>query len=1008
MRLLGMLLMITGWSYGQGYFQQEVNYTIKVSLDDQANVLHAHESFEYINNSPDELNFIYIHLWPNAYKDNSSAMSLQQFRNGNKIMENNSERDKGYIDSLDFKVNGESATFLYNLNHNDIGKLLLKTPLKPGEKITVSTPFRVKIPNGNISRLGHVGESFQVTQWYPKPAVYDKEGWHHMPYLTQGEFYSEFGSFDVSITLPENYVVGATGDLQTKSEIEFLNKKVKETQKKIEENKFDSKAYKRSFPESSSKMKTIRYTQSRVHDFAWFADKRYEVLKGEVKLPHSKRKVTTWAMFTPQNGSLWQDAIEYINDGTYWYSKWNGDYPYNQVTAVDGTISAGGGMEYPNVTVIGSSGSATQLELVIVHEVGHNWFYGILGSNERVHPWMDEGMNTANEIRYFKNKYPDNTEFSENFGGIADALHLGGISHHCGNDMTYQFSSNNGKDQPIELHSNEYTPLNYGAIVYAKTGLVFTYLRDYLGDELYDACMSDYYEKWKFKHPQPADMKAVFESKTGKDLTWFFDDIINTTNQLDFKIKSVRKDKVSGSYTVSVANVGDVRAPVKVFAYKNEVKVDSVWLETNENFSIDKGVFKAQEIDKVVIDGDKNMPETNRMNNSWEKSRLLNRVEPINFEFLAGDNEPDKNTIWWTPVFGANAYDKFMLGALFHNVSIPKNRLEFYVAPMYSFGNNRLTGLGDVHLNITPARNIKKIEIGVKGQTFGEEYYNEFFGNTNYYANSNANPYYWVIKPYVFAELGKFPERQNFSQTLEVQLMKSEGMDKEGNGYHGDKGGFLEYNFNLKRRNYRLDASYRIDYLQDEKGLRKNANSFFNFVNTFTYKVKKEKDIELRVFMGHNLLSEVVGTPPYSNTGFALGGQNGTQDYFYEQLMFGRNELQGVFGQQRIENHGAFKTVSDFGFSNKFMASANLYAELPWGPIGVFADYGVFDNGNKLITAADAGLGLRLLNGDLAVYFPLLQTDNLSNSLSGLDYLNTVRFTINLSNYSYRKLLNRL
>ena len=153
------------------------------------------------------------------------------------------------------------------------------------------------------------------------------------------------------------------------------NTSPKVSAKFYEDQKWVRKTFDNEFPESSEKMKTIRYTQSRVHDFAWFADKRYKVLKGEVELPNSNRNVTTWAMFTPRNSNLWKDAIEYINDGTYYYSKWNGDYPYNQVTAVDGTISAGGGMEYPNVTVIGNTGNAMALEVVIVHEVGHNWFY---------------------------------------------------------------------------------------------------------------------------------------------------------------------------------------------------------------------------------------------------------------------------------------------------------------------------------------------------------------------------------------------------------------------------------------------------------------------------------------------------------------------------------------------------------------------------------------------------------------------------------------------------------
>ena len=1009
MRLLFVFISMSVLGFGQNYFQQEVNYTIAVQLNDESHVLSGFESFDYTNNSPDDLSFIYIHLWPNAYEDNKTAMSLQQYRNGNKVMENNSDEDKGCIDSLDFKVYGESVEFLFNLNHRDIGKIILKQPLKSGQTITISTPFRVKLPNGNISRLGHVGESYQITQWYPKPAVYDKEGWHQMPYLTQGEFYSEYGSFDVSITLPDNYVVGATGDLQTESEIQFLEKKAVQTKSNLDSILIQS-SKKNSFPESSNSLKTIRYTQSNVHDFAWFADKRYHVLKGEVELPNSKRKVTTWAMFTEQQADLWKDAIEYLNDGTYWYSKWNGDYPYNQVTAVDGTISAGGGMEYPNVTVIGGVSSATQLELVIVHEVGHNWFYGILGSNERVHPWMDEGINTANEIRYFKTKYPNNEEFSNNFGGIADKIHLGGISHHCGNHMTYGFSANNGKDQPIELHSNEYTSLNYGAIVYAKTGLVFTYLRDYLGDGVYDRGMQSYFEKWKFKHPQPKDMQEAMEKASGKDLNWLFDDIINTSGKIDFKIRKVRKND-KGETQVEIMNVGDIRSPVRLDAYKNGEKVETVWTESISNFEVLDAVFYNTEIDEIKIDGDENMPDVNRMNNSWKKSLMFNKIEPIRFEFLAGDNESDKNTVWWSPIIGANAYDNFMAGVAFHNASAPKNKLEFYLAPMYSFGNNRLTGMGDIHLNFTPARVVNKIEVGVKGQTFGEEKDNKFHSESNnFLLPTDQRSFYRVIKPYVNFEFWNKSRFPRMKHNINLEFISVNNLLSYSTVIDYLGGGFLDYNMSFTKRKYALEIDARIDVKGRDFMIPDNSNFYLTVTNNFTYKVKKEKNIEVRLFVGQNLFERNsllnLGNDP--NYGFALGGQNGTQDYFYEQLMFGRNEVQGLWSQQRAENHGAFKTVSDFGLSSSFMASANVYAELPWGPIGVFGDYGIFDNGSKLITAANAGLGIRLLNGNISAYFPLIQTDNIKKSLKDKNYIHTVRFTFKLSSLSYSKIMRKL
>jgi len=336
-------------AHGQEYFQQEVNYTIRVSLNDSLHELNADINIEYINNSPDTLNEIFFHLWANAYKNNSTVFAKQLLENGNKKFFEAADSLKGYIDDLYFSVNGEKVDWEYVDGNPDICKLKLKTPLKSGEKIIISTPFHVKLPKGIFSRLGHMGQAYQITQWYPKPAVYDANGWNYFPYLNQGEFYSEFGSFDVFITLPKNYIVGATGDLvDCPDEIEFLDSIAAVTE--------DISEFEKSllFPKSSKDLKTLHYHQDKVHDFAWFADKRYYVLKSSVELPYSKDTVTTWAMFLGVNAGYWKKSPEYIRDAIYWYSYWNGDYPYRHCTAVDGASSAGGGMEYPNITVVGN------------------------------------------------------------------------------------------------------------------------------------------------------------------------------------------------------------------------------------------------------------------------------------------------------------------------------------------------------------------------------------------------------------------------------------------------------------------------------------------------------------------------------------------------------------------------------------------------------------------------------------------------------------------------------
>ncbi|MGZ8551583.1 MAG: M1 family metallopeptidase, partial [Chitinophagaceae bacterium] len=206
------------------YWQQQVNYTIDVSLNDKEHTLNGFEKIEYINNSPDTLTFIWFHIWPNAYKNDKTAFSDQFLENGSTEFYFSGKEQKGYINRLDFKVNDITAKTEDHPQHIDILKLVLPTPLPPGQKTIITTPFHVQLPY-NFSRGGHDGDSYQVTQWFPKPAVYDKNGWHPMPYLSQGEFYSEFGDFDVNITVPENYVVAATGELQNEEEKEWLKER---------------------------------------------------------------------------------------------------------------------------------------------------------------------------------------------------------------------------------------------------------------------------------------------------------------------------------------------------------------------------------------------------------------------------------------------------------------------------------------------------------------------------------------------------------------------------------------------------------------------------------------------------------------------------------------------------------------------------------------------------------------------------------------------------------------
>ncbi len=482
------------------YWQQEVNYKMTVSLNDKEHTLTGFASIEYINHSPDTLTYIWFHLWPNAYKNDKTAFSDQLLENGNTKFYFSDREQKGYINRLDFKVNNITAELEDHPQHIDIAKLLLPSPLPPGQRILITTPFHVKLPY-NFSRGGHEGETYQVTQWYPKPAVYDKNGWHPMPYLDQGEFYSEFGSYDVSITLPENYVVAATGELKDEKEKVWLNDRRSFTWEPVRQKEKSKqgmiKTIVQLYPASAKNMKTLRYRQDKVHDFAWFADKRF-IVNHDSCLLASGKVIDVYSFYTPEEKTTWQNSMQFAKDAVRHYSQWVGEYPYTTVSVVQGPESFGGGMEYPTITVISPGSSEKELDRTIAHEIGHNWFYGILASNERKYPWMDEGLNSYYDALYAKKKDPRFNQRLEK--------------------MILETFTATKKDQPISTSSEQFSYVNYALVGYFKTSEWMKWLEKEIGNETFHKAMQEYYRRWQFKHPQPEDLKAVLEEISGRNL----------------------------------------------------------------------------------------------------------------------------------------------------------------------------------------------------------------------------------------------------------------------------------------------------------------------------------------------------------------------------------------------------------------------------------------------------------------------------------------------------------
>ncbi len=510
--LTNCLLLLTGYAQStqNTYWQQQVNYTIKVSLNDAANTLDGSATIEYINHSPDSLSFIWIHLWPNAYKNDKTAYSEQKLLGNQTNFYFSNENERGYINRLDFKVDGVSVLVEDHPQYIDIVKLVLPKPLPPGSSVSIHTPFHVQVPY-EFSRLGHAGQFYSITQWYPKAAVYDRSGWHPMPYLEWGEYYNDFGDYTVDITLPANYVVGATGMLQSDAEKEWMKgrtkpvviPKVKSKKKEL----FPTEKKQPEFPKSDKQTKTLVYKATNVTDFAWFADKRFIVKYDTVQL--NNKVVEAWNFVIPAYEKTWINSMKDTKRAIHFYSGELGAYPYPQASVVCDAVYESDGMEYPMITHLNCRNSSIELGTTIAHEIGHNWLQGILATNERQNPWMDEGMNTYYERKYTRLYYPD------------DVTKRTGIEKKFPADETeamLDLLESKHIDQPIAAESEAFPYTNYTVIPYTKTALWLEKLEADIGKDAMKKMMQAYYDEWKFKHPYPEDFKKLAEQQTGRSL----------------------------------------------------------------------------------------------------------------------------------------------------------------------------------------------------------------------------------------------------------------------------------------------------------------------------------------------------------------------------------------------------------------------------------------------------------------------------------------------------------
>jgi hypothetical protein len=843
-----------------------------------------------------------------------------------------------------------------------------------------------------------------LTQWFPKPAVYDREGWHAMPYLDMGEFYSEFGNFDVEITLPENYFVGATGELLTASEVAKMEERVSYTEEYLK----DTLSLNLDFPESSSKYKTLRYRAENVHDFAWFADKRFLITHDKAILDSGK-EVDCWALFTDFERDLWVNGAFYVKRAVEFYSENVGDYPYPQATAVQSALSAGAGMEYPMITVIGPSSTAPALDQVITHEVGHNWFYGILGSNERSYPWMDEGMNSYHDHKYTDLYYED----FDQAGGILpkrikSQLEFPTLSY------VYQIWARLGKDQAPNTHSNELTMVNYFLGAYEKPAMAFKFLELYLGEDDFITAMKDYYNAWKFKHPQPKDTKESFESSTGKDLSWLFDGMLFSNDVYDYKIESLGKDGKS----MTIVNNGSIAAPLNISYINAQGASTSQWEE---------GFLGSKEIRLLIddpaaieIDKERLSLDINPSNNDIKGNGNALKGKP-RLRFLSGLRTSDQNKMFVLPTIGFNTSNSLQLGLAFHNYGVPLSNFQYYINPGIGSRKGALIGSFEFRRDFPQRRGkLRNISIALGGKSFHEDYNERFDYNLRFTRVMPSIDLEWkttMVSPVshflTYRPIGIITEFPIFSDIAgEVGL---ESKDQNLAIIHD-----LAYRYVRRSPIAPLDVRVNAEYRSYTRG--EDDNQYLKIYTSADakYAYKENKFFELRGFAGFF----PIHSEKSISTSAALGNfslfHRGFNDYRYDHHFFDRNGQDGFLSRQVTRSDGGFKNgltnSMPIGLSNNYMLSVNVAVDLPFSwtnlvPIKPYFDGGLYTYKPTTVdpfrqeVLYSSGIMLDFRR-TVMIHFPIFSSDRINNvyAQTAENYWQRISFTIDLDQLNLHRL----
>ena len=910
-----LLVFISSFNFAQ---QNAIN--IKATLNTDENKLMIQQEIVYHNNSNETLNHIFLHNWANSFKNRKTPLSKRFIQDFRKDLYFANEKDLGFSDIKNISINYNNIIYKELENKEDIIQLFLETPLKPNESTNISLTYFIKLPNSKFTGYGSYKDGYRLRYWYITPAIYTK-GWQLMSNLNLDDLFEDYTSFNIDFIIPKNLTLVSslkqsytTNGNYNSYHLFGKNEKdiIIDIQKKNTFKKFNTDTHE---------------IQTDILDKDLNANLTKDILNREVHF------LTSYLGVLPKDKILIDEVMR----------KKNPVYGLSQLPSFIRPFS-----------------DVFKYDLTLFKALSKKYLKQTLLVNERKDYWLIDGLQNYLMIEYVNKYYPE----IKLLGTASDSWFLKrfNVSKLKFNEkypFVYQFTARKFLDQSLNTPADSLSNFNRKIVSKYKSGLGFNYLKGYLGEDVLNKSIKEFYQENKLLITQSNNFKKYLTKNSSKDIEWFFNDFINTNKKIDYTIDKVKETK--DSLKVTIKNKRNITAPIALYGLKNNKIAYKKWF-SNINDTLTTSVAKGK-FDQLVLNYENIYPEYNTLDNYYNTDRKLFN-KPLKFTLIKDVKAPNYNQLFYQPSLGYNFYDGLILGMKIHNKPLIKRNLEFKFSPGYATKSNKINGSFSILYNqFFEETNIYKVSYGIAG-------------NTLQYAPDLS---YSSLIPYIDIEFKRKSLRDASNKFIRAKIVH---IDKE----------ISPLEIKTPQDNYSVfSLSYNSINPDIIKETRYNfstefAKNFSKVSADFRFRKLTSTDTQLdfRIFAGAFLHNKSKGD-------YFSFGLDRANDYLFELNYYGRSEDSGIFSQQYIITEGGFKSVLPTRFANQFMLSLNSSIGL-WRWAEFYNDVAFLKNKQKpLFFGYENGIRFNFIHNIFEIYFPLYSNNGWE--VSQQSYSQKIRFT---------------